>query len=209
MKPRYDAATAVAHLRAADSDLADLMDACGPFDLRLHRTGDLFASLLRSIIYQQLHGKAAASIHGRVLALTGPRPTAEAIDELTDTQLRTAGLSAAKLAALRDLSAKTAARTVPSLAIARRMDDDELIARLTTVRGIGPWTVHMLLLFRLGRPDVMPTGDFAIRLAFARHFRQSETVTPAELLAHADRWKPWRSVASWYLWRSLDPAGGG
>lgn len=208
MKPRYDALQAVAHLRAADAGLAAVIDRCGPFSLQLHRTGDVFASLLRAIIHQQLHGKAAGAIHARVLALIGDPPSPESLSRCDDLSLRRAGLSAAKLAALRDLAAKTLAGTVPTLATARRLTDDALIDRLTTVRGIGPWTAHMLLLFRLGRPDVLPTGDFAIRLAFGRELRAGAPVTPGELLAHAEPWRPWRSVASWYLWRSLDPLGG-
>ena len=208
MRPRYDAAAAVEHLRQSDARLGQLIDTCGPFELTLHRTGDLFASLLRSIVYQQLHGKAAGKIHERVLALVGGTASPDALQRESDDGLRAAGLSAAKIKAIRDLAAKTQSGIVPTLAIARRMEDDDLIDRLTQVRGIGPWTVHMLLLFRLGRPDVMPTGDFAIRLAYGRHFLRGRDPTPAQILKRAERWRPWRSVASWYLWRSLDPNGG-
>ncbi len=209
MKPRYDYTRAIAELTARDRRLGALIKCLGPFDLTLHRTGDLYASLIRSIIYQQLHGKAAARIHARVLALVGEPPIPAAVAAASDDALRAAGLSGAKLAALRDLTAKSIAGTVPTLAQARRLSDDDLIARLTNVRGIGPWTVHMLLIFRLGRPDVMPTGDFAIRLAFSNHFNRGRPIKPTVLLAYAERWRPWRSVASWYLWRSLDPANGG
>lgn len=208
MKPRYDADRAITALREADPRLGELIAACGPFELNLHRTGDLFASLLRSIIYQQLHGKAAASIHGRVLQLLGSPPSPAALESSSDAALRQAGLSGAKLVALRDLAAKCRDGTVPTLAAARRLDDETLVERLTTVRGIGPWTVHMLLLFRLGRPDVMPVGDFAVRLAYSRHFNDGVAATPAEILQRAESWRPWRSVAAWYLWRSLDPNGG-
>jgi 3-methyladenine DNA glycosylase/8-oxoguanine DNA glycosylase len=105
---------------------------------------------------------------------------------------------------VRDLAAKCNEGTVPSLKEARALDDDELVSRLTTVRGIGPWTVHMLLIFHLGRPDVMPTGDFAIRLAFQRLYRKRKEPRPDAILRHARRWRPYRSVASWYLWRSLE-----
>lgn len=202
----YDATAAVAHLRAADAALGAVIDRVGPFALELQPFESLFAALLRSIIYQQLHGKAAASIHARVLAALAPHggATPAALTALDDDALRAAGLSRGKLAALRDLAAHCEAGIVPSLHDAARLTDDELIARLTTVRGIGPWTVHMLLLFTLGRSDVMPTGDFAIRLAFRKIYRKRREPTPAAILTHARRWQPYRSVASWYLWRSLE-----
>jgi len=134
--------------------------------------------------------------------------TFEAIERSSDTALRAAGLSAAKLLAIRDLAAKCRAGTVPSLAEARKLGDEELVERLTAVRGIGPWTVHMLLIFQLGRPDVMPTGDFAIRLAFKKLYRKRKDPSPAQIVLHARKWQPYRSVASWYLWRSLNPDGG-
>lgn len=201
----YDAPRAARELAAADPVLAAVIARAGPCALKLETTRSLFAALLRAIVYQQLHARAASAIHARVLALFPGPPTPDALCALPDAALRGAGLSAAKLAALRDLAAKAAAGTVPTLAQARRLHDDELVARLTEVRGIGPWTVHMLLLFRLGRPDVMPVGDFAIRLAFGRLYRSGRDATPAAILRHAERWRPWRSVASWYLWRSIGP----
>jgi 3-methyladenine DNA glycosylase/8-oxoguanine DNA glycosylase len=208
MKPRlqFDPAAAVAHLRAGDPTLAALIDRVGPFAPELQPAKTLFEALLRSIVYQQLHGKAAATIHGRVLAGLahhgGPGPAA--LGKLSDEELRAAGLSRNKLLAVRDLAAKCLAGTVPSLAGAAKLGDDELVTRLTEVRGIGPWTVHMLLIFHLGRPDVMPTGDFAIRLGFQKLYRKRKEPEPAAILKHARRWSPYRSVASWYLWRSLD-----
>jgi 3-methyladenine DNA glycosylase/8-oxoguanine DNA glycosylase len=202
----YDASAAVAHLRAADAALGAVIDRVGPFALELQPFESLFAALLRSIVYQQLHGKAAASIHARVLAALAPHggATPAALTSLDDAALRAAGLSRGKLAALRDLAAQCEAGIVPTLSDAARLTDDELVTRLTTVRGIGPWTVHMLLLFTLGRADVMPTGDFAIRLAFKKLYRKRREPTPAAIVAHARRWQPYRSVASWYLWRSLE-----
>lgn len=204
----YEPAEAVAHLTASDASLAALIARVGPFALELHTAASLFEALLRSIVYQQLHGRAAATIHARVLSLLethgGPNPTALA--GATDVELRAAGLSQNKLLAVRDLAAKCLAGTVPSLTEAPSLSDDELIARLTSVRGIGPWTVHMLLIFQLGRPDVLPTGDFAIRLAFKKLYRKRQDPTPAAIVKHARKWQPYRSVASWYLWRSLDPA---
>lgn len=201
----YDVAAAAHALSAADPVLGRVIASVGPCRLELETTRSLFEALLRAIIYQQLHARAAAAIHGRVNALFSGRPSPAALLALPDEALRGAGLSAAKLIALRDLAAKAEAGTVPTLAQARRLEDDALIERLTTVRGIGPWTVHMLLLFRLGRPDVMPIGDFAIRLAFARLYRKGRDTPPAALLRQAERWRPWRSVASWYLWRSVAP----
>lgn len=208
MKPKYlyDPVAALAHLRASDPALAGLIDRVGPFALELQPAASLFEALLRSIVYQQLHAKAAASIHRKVLAELakhgGTRP--EAVVKLPDAALRGAGLSGNKLRAVRDLAAKCLEGTVPSLRVVARLGDDDLVARLTEVRGIGPWTVHMLLIFHLGRPDVMPTGDFAIRLGFQRLYRKRKEPKPAAILKHARHWSPYRSVASWYLWRSLD-----
>ncbi|MSU46087.1 MAG: DNA-3-methyladenine glycosylase 2 family protein [Lacunisphaera sp.] len=206
-KLHFDPKAAVAHLRASDPVLATLIDRVGPFALELNPAASLFEALLRSIVYQQLHGKAAATIHGRVLAKLARHggPTPGALARATDAALRGAGLSGNKLLAVRDLSAKCREGTVPSLKQAARLGDAELTARLTAVRGIGPWTVDMLLIFYLGRPDVMPTGDFAIRLGFKKLFRKRKDPTPESILKHARRWQPYRTVASWYLWRSLDP----
>jgi 3-methyladenine DNA glycosylase/8-oxoguanine DNA glycosylase len=188
--------------------LAALIERVGPFALELKPAASLFEALLRSIVYQQLHGKAAATIHGRVLAELarhgGTSPAALA--KTSDAALRAAGLSGNKLLAVRDLAAKCHEGTVPSLAAAQKLADEELVARLTAVRGIGPWTVHMLLIFYLGRPDVMPTGDFAIRLGFKNLYRKRRDPKPEAIIKHSRRWQPYRSVASWYLWRSLDPA---
>jgi 3-methyladenine DNA glycosylase/8-oxoguanine DNA glycosylase len=204
----FDPAEAVAHLSAADPVLAVVIRRVGPCRLDLLPARSLFAALLRSIVYQQLHARAARTIHARVLAALKPHGGArpEALASVSDAALRAAGLSRAKLLALRDLAEKCLAGTVPTLAAARRMADGELEARLTQVRGIGPWTVHMLLIFHLGRPDVMPTGDFAIRLAFQRLYAKRRQPSPEAILRHARCWQPFRSVASWYLWRSLDSA---
>lgn len=208
MKPRYqfDPAAALAHLRASDAELGALIDRIGPFAMEMKAADSLFEAMLRSIVYQQLHGKAAATIHGRVLAELDRHggPTPEALMKATDAALRGAGLSGNKLLAVRDLALKCREGTVPSLPDARRLPDEELVTRLTEVRGIGPWTVHMLLIFYLGRPDVMPTGDFAIRLGFKQLYRKRKDPTPEAIIKHARRWQPYRSVASWYLWRSLD-----
>jgi len=203
---QYDPAVALAHLSATDSDLAVVIKRVGPFALELEPTASLFEALLRSIVYQQLHGKAAASILTRVRAELERHGgvTAEAATRASDETLRAAGLSRNKLLAIRDLAARCRDGTVPTFAEAHDLTDDELVERLTAVRGIGPWTVHMLLIFHLGRPDVMPTGDFAIRLAFRKIYRKRKEPKPALIMQHARCWQPYRSVASWYLWRSLD-----
>ncbi len=208
MKPQlgFDPKAALAHLRASDAELAALIDRVGPFAMELKPADSLFEAMLRSIVYQQLHGKAAASIHGRVLVELEKHggPTHAALAKASDAALRGAGLSRNKLLAVRDLARKCHEGTVPSLRAAAKAGEQELVARLTEVRGIGPWTVHMLLIFHLGRPDVMPTGDFAIRLGFKRLYRKRKDPTPEAIIKHARRWQPYRSVASWYLWRSLD-----
>ncbi|MFZ0711283.1 MAG: hypothetical protein WAM53_14690, partial [Terrimicrobiaceae bacterium] len=163
-----------------------------------------FQALLRAIIYQQLHGNAAAAIHGRVLALM-PDVSPSALQSLPDAALRGAGLSANKLLAVRDLAVRTLDATVPAPGILAELSDEELTERLTKVRGIGPWTVHVLMIFHLGRPDVLPTGDFGIRKAFSLLYRRRRAVKPEAILRHSKRWQPYRSFASWYLWRSLDP----
>jgi DNA-3-methyladenine glycosylase II len=208
MTPRYafEPAAALTHLRASDPDLAALIERIGPFALELKAAKSLFEAMLRSIVYQQLHGKAAATIHARVLAVLEKHGgiTPAALTKARDAELRGAGLSQNKLLAVRDLALKCSEGTVPSLPAARKLPDEELIERLTAVRGIGPWTVHMLLIFYLGRADVMPTGDFAIRLGFKRLYGKRKDPKPEAIIKHARRWQPYRSVASWYLWRSLD-----
>ncbi len=203
----FDPLKAVDHLCVQDAELAALINRIGPYRLKPHPTKNLFAALLRSIVYQQLNGKAATIILARVHTVLAPfgAPTPAAIGAVSDEQLRTAGLSRAKIAAARDLAAKCLDGTVPTWREAKKMEEEALLTRLTTVRGIGPWTVHMLMMFHLGRPDVMPTGDFAIRLAFKKLYRKRHDPTPETILKHARSWQPYRSVACWYLWRSLDP----
>jgi DNA-3-methyladenine glycosylase II len=166
-----------------------------------------FDALAESIAYQQLTGKAAATIFGRVRALYPKRKWLDPKQLLAtpDETLRAAGLSRAKTAALKDLAAKTIDGTVPTGRALLRMTDDEIITRLTTVRGIGRWTVEMLLLFDLGRPDVWPVDDYGVRKGFAKTFRRRELPTPKQLMKLGEKWRPYRSVAAWYFWRALDP----
>jgi DNA-3-methyladenine glycosylase II len=197
-------------LARADPLLGALMKRVGPFGLKLKPHPTPFLALTESIIYQQLHGKAAAAIFARVHERVGRGRlfTPEALLATPDTALREAGLSANKLAALRDLAQKTLEGEVPSLARARRMGDARLVEHLTRVRGIGQWTVEMFLIFRLGRPDVLPVDDFGVRKGFMLLHGLEAMPRPKELLAYGERWRPWRTVASWYLWRSLDAPGG-
>jgi DNA-3-methyladenine glycosylase II len=202
----YDPELACRHLCEADPRLGVLIARAGPFTMRPPPTQSLFAALVEAIVYQQLSGKAAATILRRVVALYRPRrfPRPQDLLDTSPERLRAAGLSAAKTLAVRDLAARTLDGTVPSMLRVRRMSDDEIIERLTTVRGVGRWTVEMLLLFRLGRPDVLPVGDLGVRKGFHRTFGGRVMRDPVVLSRRAERWRPYRSVASWYLWRALD-----
>jgi DNA-3-methyladenine glycosylase II len=214
---RYDAARAVRELSTADPRLGALIERVGPFLLRLKSQHSPFEALLESIIYQQIHGKAAAAILGRLLTVFGElHPQPQQLLEVPDEMLRGAGLSANKALALRDLARKTLDGTVPTLGQIRRMSDEEIIARLTEVRGIGQWTVEMLLIFRLGRPDVLPVSDYGVRKGFLLTFgrvpkgepvKAAMLPKPEAMVKRAERWRPWRSVASWYLWRACDLQG--
>jgi methylated-DNA-[protein]-cysteine S-methyltransferase len=202
-----DLAAAVAHLRAADPALARVIDAVGPCRIETQKTRSIFGALAEAIVYQQLTGKAAATIYGRVCALFPDArrgPTPEHILGARAAKLRGAGLSRAKTLALKDLARKTAAGEVPTFAQARRMADDALVDHLTAVRGIGRWTVEMLLIFRLGRPDVLPADDYGVRKGFAVAFKKRALPSRKDLEKRAARWKPYRTVASWYLWRALE-----
>lgn len=205
----FDWDRALEHLSSRDKRLARLIRRSHPRRLELAHTQSLFHALCEAIVYQQLTGRAAATIFSRVRALHAPKKFPTPLD-LADTpaaRLRAAGLSNAKTAAVHDLARRTAAGELPTLAQARRLSDDELVERLTVVRGIGPWTVHMLLIFRLGRPDVLPVADYGVRKGFAITYRKKELPTPAELTEHAERWRPYRSIGSWYMWRALENEG--
>jgi len=205
----FDPKRAVRHLRASDPALARVIDAAGPFRLELQKAPSPFLALAEAIVYQQLSGKAAATIFGRVRALF-PRareaPTAQQILRASDQKLRGAGLSRAKLLSLRDLAQKTRSGEIPSLAELQRMPDEAIIERLTQVRGIGRWTAEMFLIFRLGRPDVLPADDYGVRKGFRLAFRKRELPARKELEKRGARWQPYRTVASWYLWRAVELA---
>ncbi len=211
----FDPAEALAHLRAADAKLGALIDRAGAFTLKLDAQQSPFESLLESILYQQLNGKAAATIHARVRAYYGGDPAPQLLLDTPDEVLRAAGVSGNKSRALKDLAARTLDGTVPAHAAILKMTDAEIVERLTAVRGIGPWTVEMLLIFRMGRPDVFPVTDYGVRKGFALTFQRvpktrllaaDELPKPEVLLKRGKRWAPFRSVASWYLWRACDLA---
>jgi DNA-3-methyladenine glycosylase II len=201
-------------LAVADARLGVLIERIGPFKLRVKSTHSPFEALLEAILYQQLHANAARAILGRLLSLFGDlHPQPEQLLAVPDEMLRAAGLSQGKLLSLRDLAAKTLDGTVPPLATIRRLSDAEIVERLSRVRGIGTWTAEMLLMFRLGRPDVFPGTDYGIRKGYLVTFGKVKAgkpisidmlPKPEQMERRAARWKPWRSVASWYLWRAAE-----
>jgi DNA-3-methyladenine glycosylase II len=194
------------HLANTDPRMAALIARSLPYNVKPALSIRPFDALAESIAYQQLSGKAAATIFGRVRALYPRRKylDPEKILATPDKAFRAAGLSRNKIAALKDLAAKTIDGTVPSSRAIIRMSDEEIIARLITVRGIGRWTVEMLLLFDLGRPDVWPVDDYGVRKGFAKTFGRRKLPTPKELMKFGEKWRPYRSVAAWYFWRALD-----
>ena len=209
----FDPDEAIAHLRTRDAKLGALIDRVGPFALRLDPSPSPFESLLESILYQQLHGKAAATIHRRVREFFGGDPAPQAMIDTPDERLRGCGVSGNKIKALKDLAAKTLDGTVPTHAAIKKMPDADIVERLTEVRGIGPWTVEMLLIFRMGRPDVLPVTDYGVRKGYALTFMKipktralaaEDLPKPDVVFKRGQRWKPFRSVASWYLWRACD-----
>ena len=188
-----------------DRHLAKVIRRVGAFPTKRQKPQHPFESLLRAIVYQQLAGKAAATIFGRVAALgANGFPTPEEIVQMDETKLRGAGLSRQKIAAVKDLAAKTIDGTVPPLAKLRRMSELEIHERLVQVRGIGEWSVQMFLMFRLGRPDVLPINDLGIRKGFQIVYGHRKTPKPQFILKYGERWRPYRSIASWYLWRAVD-----
>ncbi|MBX9685550.1 MAG: DNA-3-methyladenine glycosylase [Candidatus Obscuribacterales bacterium] len=201
----FDAAKAAKHLSASDKTMAKIIKSVGPCRLELQEMQNAYESLMESIVYQQLTGKAAATIMGRVKGLYKNKfPSPVQLLKTSDEDLRAVGLSGAKTAAIKDLSLKKKEGLIPEVEQMEKMSDEEIIEILSSVRGIGEWTVQMLLIFRLGRPDVMPHNDYGVRKGFARAYNLEELPKPKELLTHSEIWRPYRSVAAWYLWRVLD-----
>jgi DNA-3-methyladenine glycosylase II len=215
---KLDHTAAIAHLSRVDRKLARIIVKHGECSLQMETTQSIFEALLESIVYQQLNGKVAATILGRVKALFPDNsghvrtrrglvarfPTPQQIAEAPPELLRSAGLSQAKMLAIKDLAAKAMEGVVPRARQAQKMSDEELIEHLVQVRGIGRWTVEMLLLFRLGRPDVLAVDDYGVRKGFAKIHKLTELPKPKELLAYGERWRPYRSVACWYMWRAAE-----
>jgi DNA-3-methyladenine glycosylase II len=194
---------AVRQLKRADPVLRDVIERVGPYRLEPRVAGSHLDALVRSIISQQLSTKAAATIHGRVLALHGTdAPAPAAWLALGDAVLREAGLSRQKIGYIRDLAQHVHDDTLP-MARLHELDDDQVIEVLTRVKGIGVWTAQMFLMFRLGRPDVLPVLDLGIRNAMRQAYRMRKEPTHARMRAIAASWAPYRSVACWYLWQSL------
>lgn len=192
---------AILHLKKSDPVLADIIDRVGRFAMNYDEPA--FHSLAEAIVYQQLHGKAAATIFKRLTDLAGEPLTPEGILKLSEEQLRGVGLSKQKLSYLRDLAEKTRAGALDFSGMAD-LPDAEVIKALTQVKGIGVWTAHMFLMFSLRRPDVLPTGDLGIQMAIRKHYRKRKLPKPVQMEKIAKCWSPYRSVACWYLWRSLD-----
>jgi DNA-3-methyladenine glycosylase II len=193
---------AIDHLKRSDPILSEIIDRVGEYQIGF-RNPD-FESLARSIVYQQLTGKVASVIFGRLLKAVGGQLSPENVLKLRPSRMRTLGLSAQKTAYIRDL----ARHTRDGLLVFEELSalpDTEVIERLTQVKGIGTWTAHMFLIFTLRRPDVLPTGDLGIRSAIRKAYGMAELPAPAEMETIAASWRPYCSVASWYLWRSLDP----
>lgn len=196
------------HLARVDPVMDRLIREVGPCTLVPQPRRSLFESLARAIAYQQLHASAAEAILRRFVAFCPGRrfPGPEQVLSMPMNLLRQAGFSQAKIAALRDLAEKTVDGTVPARRALARMDDREIVERLVTVRGVGRWTVEMLLIFHLGRPDILPVTDFGVRNGFRIAYGLRAMPTPGRVMRYGERWKPYRTVAAWYLWRAVDRA---
>src|ERR1700723_809840 len=205
----FDYIAAHEFLTRNDPHLADVITRTGDFQFKLDECDSVYESLPEAIVYQSISGKAAAKIFSRIQALgaNGVCPTPAEILKTRIPALRKAGLSKAKALAMKDLAQKTIDGIVPTLEAAQKMSDEELVERLISVRGIGAWTVEMFLIFRLGRPDVLPIHDYGVQKGFALAYGKKETPKPRELAAFGERWRPYRTVASWYMWRAVEHYG--
>jgi DNA-3-methyladenine glycosylase II len=197
---------AATHLSKVDRSLSRIIAKIGPGDVAIPRSVNPYRTLVTAVAHQQLTGKAANTILGRVKALY-PRkafPTPEDLVRTPDAALRAAGFSRAKVAAVKDIARKTLEGVVPGARAMARMSDVEIVERLTAIRGVGPWTVEMMLIFALGRPDVLPATDYGVRKGFAMTYKLRDLPSPKEVLAYGERWRPHRSAAAWYLWRATE-----
>lgn len=205
----FNLAKATEHLSACDARLAELIASTAPFRTDADFLQSPYEALLEAIAYQSISGKAAATIYGRIKALSGNgrAPSPEQILKLRKSTLRKAGLSGAKVLAVKDLAKKTIEGVVPTLDQAEKLSDEELVERLVSVRGIGAWTVEMFLIFRLGRPDVLPIHDLGVKKGWSVAYGKKHMPAPKELLEFGERWRPYRTVASWYMWRAFERVG--
>lgn len=190
---------------SCDPAFAALIQRAGPFTLKAEKQS-LYEALVRAVSHQQLHGNAARAIMGRFITLfpDAPFPLPEQVLAAEEAALRACGFSLSKIAAIRDICTKTLDGTVPHRRTAMRLSDEELIERLTSIRGVGRWTVEMLLIFTLGRPDILPVDDFGVRDGYRRLYGLDEQPKPRALAEIGKPWAPWRSIAAWYLWRASD-----
>jgi DNA-3-methyladenine glycosylase II len=205
----FDLAEATRHLSERDDCLKRLIEETLPFHIDVADAQSPYEALVESIAYQSISGKAATTIFGRVKALsaTGRAPTPQEMLKLRKPVLRKAGLSGAKILAMKDLAQKTIEGIVPSFEEAQKLSDEELVERLVSVRGIGAWSVEMFLIFRLGRPDVLPIHDLGVKKGWSITYGKKHMPKPKELLAFGERWRPYRTIASWYMWRACQRAG--
>jgi DNA-3-methyladenine glycosylase II len=205
----FDLAAATRYLSSRDEKLATLIAETAQFQTEMDPAQSPYEALLESIAYQSISGKAAATIFARIKALSGNgrAPSPEQMLKLRTATLRKAGLSGAKVLAMKDLARKTIDGTVPTREQAEKMSDAELVERLDSVRGIGAWTVEMFLIFNLGRPDVLPIHDLGVQKGWSVAYGKKHMPKPKELLAFGERWRPYRTVASWYMWRAFERAG--
>ncbi len=202
----FDPKQAHAHFQIVDPILFDLTEEIGSFSLELRSDMTPFGALFRSIVFQQLSGHAAQSILNRLLAIySDSYPTPEQVENTPEDRLRACGLSWSKVRSVRDLANKSLLEELPLASEVCSMSDSELIEAFTKVRGIGPWTVEMFLIFNLGRPDILPVSDLGIRRGYKLAYDMEELPTKKELARAGACWKPFRSVASWYLWRAASP----
>ena len=205
----FDLRIAKAALAAKDERLARLIEETVEFQIEMESMDSPYEALMESITYQSISRKAAATIFARIKALgkNGRPPTPQEMLKLRPQKLRKAGLSGAKVRAMKDLAQKTIDGVVPTMEQAQKMSDEELVERLVSVRGIGAWTVEMFLIFRLGRPDVLPIHDLGVKKGWSVTYGKKRMPKPKELLAFGERWRPYRTLASWYMWRAFERAG--
>jgi DNA-3-methyladenine glycosylase II len=205
----FDLPQAVRHLCERDECLKQLVTELTPFQIDVTDAQSPYEALLESIAYQSISGKAAATIFARIKAFgeKGRPPSPRKMLKIPKAKLRKAGLSGAKVDAMKDLARKTMEGIVPTHAQALLLSDEELVERLVSVRGIGAWTVEMFLIFRLGRPDVLPIHDLGVKKGWSVAYGKKHMPKPKELLEFGERWRPYRTVASWYMWRAFERAG--